>query len=192
MKFKSLEEQIAYLEKENESLRSQLDAIRRLVFGKRSERFVKEDPNQLKLDFQQGEPVRQVVEDVRKVIPAKKSKPAEPKKQPVRQPISPELPRQTEVVEPENIPTGAKQIGEEVTEILEYRPAQVYVRRIVRPKYVTPDGIIMIADLPSLPLPKSNAGASMISAILTQKYVDHLPIYCQILLSDKTFLSPKN
>lgn len=181
MKFRNLEEENAYLKQRIANLESKLEAIQRLIFGKKSERFVGQDPNQLKFDFVQGEPVEQVVEDVKKVIPqkSKKSTSSEPKHQPVRQPIAAQLPRQTEVVEPQDIPAGAKRIGEEVTEVLEYKPAQIYVRQIIRPKYATPDGGVLIAELPPLALPKSNAGASLMSAILTHKYVDHLPLYRQ-------------
>ena len=37
----------------------------------------------------------------------------------------------------------------------------------------------MIADLPSKPVERGNAGASMLSALLVQKYVDHLPLFRQ-------------
>jgi len=70
-----------------------------------------------------------------------------------------------------------------VTEILEYEAANIYVRRIIRPKYIvesTDEATrIVIADLPSLPVPKGNAGASMIAHILVSKFSDHLPYYRQ-------------
>ena len=53
------------------------------------------------------------------------------------------------------------------------------MRVIVRPKYALPDGGVAIADMPNLAFPKSNAGASLISVILTHKYVDHMPLYRQ-------------
>ena len=59
MKFKNLEEEIAYLRAEIKKLEDQLAAIQRLVFGKKSERYIKEDPNQLRLDIDAGEPVEQ-------------------------------------------------------------------------------------------------------------------------------------
>lgn len=74
-------------------------------------------------------------------------------------------------------------MGEAVTEILEYEPASIYVRKIIRPKYIvesTDESTrIVTADLPSLPVPKGNAGASMIAHILVSKFVDHLPYYRQ-------------
>ena len=58
------------------------------------------------------------------------------KKQPLRTELPAHLPRREEVIEPEVVPEGAKMIGEAVTEVLEYEPATLYVRRIVRPKYI--------------------------------------------------------
>ena len=36
---------------------------------------------------------------------------------------------------------------------------------------------IIISDLPSLLLPKSNAGISLLSYITVSKFIDHLPFY---------------
>jgi transposase len=88
-----------------------------------------------------------------------------------------------EIIEPENLPEGAKLIGKEITEILEYDPANIYVRQIIRPKYIIESSDeatrIAIAELPSLPIPKGNAGASMIAQILISKFTDHIPYYRQ-------------
>ena len=53
---------------------------------------------------------------------------------------------------------------------------------------------VVIGPLPSLPIPKGNAGPSLLSHILIGKYVDHLPLYRQqkqfkrlgVEISDKT------
>ncbi len=72
-------------------------------------------------------------------------------------------------------------MGVEVTEVLEYEPGRMYVRRIEREKYVLPgQEAILIADLPSLPIPQSNAGATLLAFLLVSKYIDHLPFDRQI------------
>ena len=65
--------------------------------------------------------------------------------------------------------------------MLEYNPAKIYVRKIVRPKYARPnnDGV-QIAELPTLPIPRGNAGASLLAYIMVSKFIDHLPYYRQI------------
>jgi len=37
----------------------------------------------------------------------------------------------------------------------------------------------IIADLPTLPIPKGNAGAGFLAHIRISKFVDHLPFYRQ-------------
>jgi len=190
--------QLELLQKENELLRGvvydlrfQLAQFRRAFFGSKSERFVPENPDQLCLDFDMGEEVPAVPqkEEIAYSRFKKEKKAAQPN---VRMAIPAHLPRVTETIEPENLPEGSKKIGEEVTEILEITSAKVYVRRIVRPKYALPkEGGITIGCLPSLPLPRSNAGASLIAFLITYKYVNHIPFYrlVQMLKRDGVFLA---
>ncbi len=105
------------------------------------------------------------------------------KRPPLRAELPTHLPRKEEIIEPENLPEGSKKIGEALTELLEFEPASIFVRRIIRPKYIVASTDeftrIEIANLPSLLVPKGNAGASMIAHILVSKFVDHLPYYRQ-------------
>ena len=110
-------------------------------------------------------------------------------------PIPAHLRREEIIIEPEEVPEGVKKIGEEITEVMEYKKAEIYVKKYIRPKYALPqEEGIKIGQLPSLPIPKGNAGPSLLSHILVGKYVDHLPLYRQqqqfkrlgVELSDKT------
>lgn len=171
-------EQYEKLLSENEYLKQQLEELKRLIFGSKSERFAPSDDSQLSLfDIEQQEEQEKQTEEINYT----REKPIKEKQQPVRASIPSHLPRIEEIVEPENIEEGSKKIGEEITEVLEYNPAKVYVRKIVRPKYAKPDNDgIQIAELPTLPIPKGNAGASLLAYIMVSKYVDHLPFYRQI------------
>ena len=57
------------------------------------------------------------------------------------------------------------------------------MRKIIRPKYIVSSNDekteISIAELPTLPIPKGNAGAGILSYIMISKFVDHLPFYRQ-------------
>ena len=168
-----------------EKLRNEILYLRRVLFGRSSERYIKEDPNQLKLDFG-GEEVlpeeaQAQLEAARETITYERKKKKENPQKPTRQPLPDHLERKEEIIEPCPLPEGSKCIGEEVTEVLEYVPGTLYVRRIVRRKYALPEeeGVV-IGELPSLPLPKSSAGASLLSHLLVGKYQDHLPFYRQI------------
>lgn len=91
------------------------------------------------------------------------------------------LPRQIEVLEPEGLPEGAKIIECVITETLEYEPGKLFVRQIQRNKYIIEQTdektTFAIAALPSLPIPKGNAGPSVIAHFITGKFVDHIPYH---------------
>lgn len=181
-KLESLKEQ---LESKLIKLSDELLYLRRVIFGRSSERFLKEDPNQLKLDFQghiQLEEERIYLEGiVRKNIANSEELAQGTKKHPVRKPLPDHLERREEIIEPENLPEGAKCIGQEITEKLEYIPGELYVRRIIRKKYALKDGAgIVIGELLSQTLPYGNAGASLLAHLLVSKYQDHLPFYRQL------------
>ncbi len=161
-------------------LQFQLDQLRRALFGSKSERFVPENIDQLRLDFGLGDEVVSATEKEKIAYERikKAKKPAQPNP---RLPIPAHLERVIETIEPENLPLGSKKIGEEITEVIEMTPARVYVRKIVRPKYALPQETgISIANLPSLPLYRSNAGASLLAWLIVNKYVNHLPFYRQV------------
>jgi len=165
---------------EIERLKHQLAELRRMIFGAKRERFIGIDPKQGNLfDL----PVQQTGPEPKEEISYTRNKPSS-KKQPLRLELAPHLPRREEVIEPDGLPEGAIKIGEAVTEILEYEPATIYVRKIVRPKYIASSNdeqtIITIAELPTLPIPKGNAGAGILAHILVSKFVDHLPFYRQV------------
>jgi transposase len=100
------------------------------------------------------------------------------------------LRRETEVIDiPESVKQAAggawQKIGEEISEKLDYTPSSLFVRRIVRPKYVVrfPDSgrpdELRIAELPPEALPKSKAAPGLVADVIVSKLVDHLPLYRQ-------------
>jgi transposase len=172
--FRSLESTVSVL-------KHQLAELQRLIFGAKSERFISaaELATGNLFEVPAVEPVQKPIEE----ISYTRNKP-EDKKQPLRLELPAHLPRQVEVIEPENLPEDAKKIGEAITEVLDYQPATLHVRHIIRPKYIISSNDeqtqIVIADLPSLPIPKGNAGAGLLAHILISKFVDHLPFYRQV------------
>jgi len=161
-------------------LNHEIAELKRLIFGAKSERFIAPLPNQPTL-FEVAD--TEVVEKPKEEITYIRNK-QEPKKHPLRLELPAHLLRKTEVIEPEALPEGAKKIGENITEVLDYTPANVFVRQIVRPKYIVSQDDeqtqIITAPLPSLPIPKGNAGAGLLAHILVSKFVDHLPFYRQV------------
>ena len=169
------DEQIAHLT-------FQLEQLKRLIYGAKSERFVPTDPQQATLFGTSAGSVPTTGTPPTQAISYIRTK-AQPKQRPVREAIAAHLPRVEEIIEPKDLPEGARKIGEEVTETLEYTPGSIEVRRVVRPKYVHEDtsagSVILIAPLPSLPFPKSNLGGSLAAHICVAKFADHIPLYRQ-------------
>ena len=71
-------------------------------------------------------------------------------------------------------------IGEDVTEELDYLPGRFVVNRIVRPRMAckTCDAICQ-APLPSRPIERGRPGPGLLAHVLVSKYGDHLPLYRQ-------------
>ncbi|MHB2224826.1 IS66 family transposase [Calditrichota bacterium LG24] len=163
--------QVAFLKEENARLR-------KMIFGQKRERFIPVDTNQLSLDF--GDQIKVDVKEETIDVSYKRRKSTKKITPHGRQSLPSHLPRKDVVIEPEKDVSGLKKIGEEITEELEYKPGQLYVKRFIRPKYIDPSKEkIHIAQMPSRPLEKSIAGPGLLAHIVISKYVDHLPIYRQ-------------
>lgn len=189
-----LEQQLSALTAERDSLhgvveklRDELRQLRRMLFGRKSERFIPADPNQLKLDFSGDSQIKEEKEYAS--LPASEPQIGNAPKPVVRKSaderqrrlFADHLEHRDEILEPEIIPTDSKRIGEEITELLEYQPGKLWIRRLIRPKYALPDGEgVVIGELPSLPLPRTNAGPSILAQLLVGKYQDHQPLHRQI------------
>ena len=209
------EKQIAHyqeviIEKESliKKLTDQLAWLRRKFWKPASEKFIPQDPAQRKLDFDGldilPEEEETINEAAKEIITYERKKPEKIKKQPVRMPLPAHLRREEEVIEPEGIDENWTKIGEEVTEILEHKPGELYVRRIIRSKYAlknelqrlketmengTKSEVIKIAKMPLLPLPRSNAGPSLLAELLMGKYYYHMPFHRQISIFKLTGIS---
>lgn len=99
------------------------------------------------------------------------------------------LPRRTVVHTPqggcncEACGSGLREIGQDVSEVLDYEPGSFHVVRHVRPKLAcTACSTITQAAAASRPIERGLAGAGLLAHVLVGKYADHLPLYrqCQI------------
>lgn len=182
---------IAKLEAQNKLLLEQVTLLtyelrdmKRLLFGRKSERFVPASPsaqlNLMQIMAEQAQPAA-VIHEVKVV----KTKPSESKPT-GRQALPDHLPKVDIVLEPAEETSGMEKIGEEITEQLDYTPGKLLIRRYIRPKYarIQKDGTgyteVVIAALPDFPIDKGIPAAGLLAQILVDKHVDHLPIYRQI------------
>lgn len=160
------------------STKTELSQLRKLIFGSKSERFVPAQPaNQTNLDLE----VEKLPEEptvTEKITYERKKNKTQNKVHSGRTPIPAHIERREEVIIPEGDLTDYKKIGGEVTEVLEYEAPKFYVRKIVRPKYAKKDkSSVIIAQLPTLPIEKGMAGASLLAYILTEKFIYHMPLH---------------
>jgi len=173
------EDEIA--KKENDIARLNLIVanLQRMLFGAKKERFIAPDATQLIVPFEEFACEEALLDatPVKEKITYEREKPT---KHTGRNKLPETLPVVEEIIEPVGLTPDMTKIGEEITEILEYTPAQFFKRRIIRPKYVNKQTQeIKIAKLPSRPIEKCLAGNSVLTQILVSKYVDHLPLYRQ-------------
>jgi transposase len=175
------------------ALSAEIAQLRKMIFGVRTERFIPSPdatPAQLQLALDlSAETVEQCkitaatkVEYIRtkvEVLPAK------PKAHPGRMTLPEHLRREVILLKPEGVEvSGLKKMGEEITEILDYLPAELYVKQYIRPKYAAPlpEGgtTVLTASLPGRILEKCMAGEGLLSQMIVDKYMDHLPIHRQL------------
>lgn len=73
-----------------------------------------------------------------------------------------------------------RKVGEDVSEVLEYRPGRFEVVRHVRPAFSCRVCERMTqAPMPSLPIERGRPGPGLLAHIAVSKFCDHLPLYRQ-------------
>jgi transposase len=164
-----------------EQLKAQIAKLRRMQFGKSSEKIDREIAQlELQLDElheDEGHAAATSPTAVQALIRRAPEKP-------YRKPLPDHLPREEEVHEPActcpNCGGAMRKLGEDVTEVLEYVPASFKVIRHVRPKLsCRVCETIAQSPMPSLPIERGKPGPGLLAHVLVAKYADHLPLYRQ-------------
>ena len=180
-----------------DDLRSMMAWFRKKLFYKMSEKNLPLDPNVLEptlFDQPLSEEEQARLDAEVKAMEERNAKAIEVKahKRDVRRPVlSGSLPVEETHIYPEGVQDNPEyvEIGVENTDTVAIQPARMYVKRIVRHKFVLrselqiedPDRqAFLIAPLPEMIRPKGLADASLLADILINKYVYHLPFYRQI------------
>ena len=174
-------------------LTAQVAYLNRQLFGRKAEKLPIYDPNypdlfadQFATEMKQAEEKRdEAVAEVEKNIKADRRQKRQNREMLDNLPVL----KQT-IITPDDIDLNIyKEIGREVTRVVEHEPGKLYIHEIVRIKYGMKDNTqlppvgrkgVEIAPLPLLPIDKGIAGASLLSEILLQKYEYHMPFYRQI------------
>lgn len=180
----TLRAQLAERDRENASLRHQLDLLCQRLFGRKSERV---SPDQLRLAFAQlanepgaaSDPIEMDSGERPGRVRHRVGRPTG------RRPLPSALPRhriEIDVPDADKICACGQaktRIGETVSEKLEYVPASLHVLQTARVKYACPrchDGVIEAAAPPQA-IEKSLAAEGLLAHVAVSKYVDHLPLH---------------
>jgi transposase len=166
-------------------LQQQILQLQKMIFGSKNERFVPADVNtaQLSLDIQADATASCSVVDAKRITYTRPNVSIEQKPlvHPGRMKLAEHLRREEIIIEPQGDITACKKMGEEITEVLEWEPGELFVKKYVRPKYAMQNGDgVLIGKLPLRPLEKAMAGPGLLAQIIIDKYVDHLPLHRQM------------
>ena len=161
---------------EIERLQSIIKKLQRAQFGRRSERL---DPDQLALALEDLDADIARIRESRPNIHPPLARPSH------RKPLPDHLPREDVRLDIEEAHCaccgGALHlIGESVSEMLDWVPAQLRVIRTVRPKYAcrTCETVVQVAA-PERLIAGGLAKPALLAQVLVSKYCDHTPLYRQ-------------
>jgi len=177
---------------DNTAKAARIAQLLKALYGRKSEKI-----SQAQLDLflkeaaaEAGEPVPEVPEPAPEFDEPEPEPPAlpEPKKQrrPGRNPLPANLPRERIELK---VPDSQRKcpvcgvdkvcIGHEVSEVLEFRPASLYVQEIAREKLACKpcqEGVVIAAPAEKV-IDGGMAGPGLLAHLTVSKYLDHLPLY---------------
>jgi hypothetical protein len=166
-------EKVEILSRENAKLKSEIDFLKRHIFGKKSERFISAAPGQLSFEsfgVELPDPIESAPDEIRES--------SKEKQKPVRKPLDEsKFEVIVEEIHPDVNLEVMKFIGVEESTHQVLVDAKIVIKKIRRFRYQnTTTGEIIIADMPYRPFAKSSVSASIVAEVVVQKYVDAKPI----------------
>jgi transposase len=164
----------------------QVEELQRMIYGRRSERFIPQEPlgpaaTQLSLgnDFAVVSVVEPAVDTPTSGRTSRKQKRYVAHQGPKGFPAH--LPREDHYHEPTADVRGYTKTGEVVKERYDYRPGQLIVVRDICPVYKHPENKdILTSPCPAYLLEKGIAGPRLLAHLHVQKYTYHMPYYRQL------------
>ena len=165
---------VQYKTLEIEKLKFQIAKLRRMQFGRSSERISRQI-EQLELRLEELEAGEAEVVAKAEAEIADPAAPVRERAKPKRKPLPEHLPRQEVVHQPAedgacqcpDCGKGMAKLGEDVSEVLDYVPGHFQVIRHVRPKYAcTACDAITQAAAPPMPTPRGRATPATLAHLL--------------------------
>lgn len=182
-----LKQTVLSLEAQLKRMQEQLNYFQKMLFGKKSEKFISNDGQ---LVFPGFEDLLEADEPPAEKIHVKAHEKQKRSKPPINTITFPEdLPVERiefDVPEQEKIDAVTQQplvcIGEEVSRKLAKKPASYFIKEYVRKKYAYPGRAeegVKTASLPDSIITRCSVDESVLADVITKKFCDHLPLYRQ-------------
>ncbi len=180
-----------------DKLKVELAYLRRMKYGRSSEQL---EHAQLELvGGMVAVPAAEPASNVTAIEAGRKRRTAKPR--PGLREFPEHLPRRTVMHNPPSSVDGGcdcqacgralREIGQDVSEVLDYEPGSFHVVRHVRPRLACACcKTITQASAPSRPVERGMAGPGLLAHVLVGKYADSLPLYrqCQIYAREGVML----
>ena len=177
----SKDREILYRQAKIDQLIHEMAVLKRWKFGRSREQL---DASQASLlDETIDADIAAIEQELQNLAPPDKAA-KEPRQQPKRAALPPELPRVELHHEPDSTTCSCgcqlKRIGEDVSEKLDYSPGVLTVQRHVRGKWACSKcQTLTQAPVPAQIIDKGLPTSGLLAQVLVAKYADHLPLYRQ-------------
>ena len=177
----SKDRQILYRQAKIDQLTHEMAVLKRWKFGRSREQL---DAGQASLlDETIDADIAAIEQELQDLAPPANAA-KEPRQQPKRTALPPELPRVELHHEPDSTTCTCgcqlKRIGEDVSEKLDYTPGVLTVQRHVRGKWACSEcQTLRQAPVPAQIIDKGLPTSGLLAQVLVAKYSDHLPLYRQ-------------
>lgn len=163
-----------------DSLKAHIQTLQRAKFGAKAERFDAEQRTLFDeaIDTEIAEALAQVEQVEDTTTPATRRRPSPP-----RRTLPADLPRIETRHEPAvctctDCGGALSLIGEQVSEKLDIKPAEFFVRRDIYPQYTCRAcETITAAPVPAAIIDRGLAAPGLLADVVINKYTDHLPLY---------------
>jgi transposase len=169
-----------------QALQLEVRQLKKMIFGSKQEKFIASQQANIPQLFDVA-PLADIITTDTKTITYEKSKKELRPNHKGRNSFPESLRREEKVIYPEGIdpeqidPAIHKIIGKDITETLAYKSAELYIKANTRLRILdTRANRILQAPAPERSFERSNVDSSLVAQIITEKYIDHIPLDRQL------------
>lgn len=179
-----LEKALAIIEAQQltiQTLQLEILQLKKLIFGSRHEKFLATQAHSQSALFDIS-PIAEVITSSTTTVSYEKTSSHLQSTHKGRNDLPAALRREEQTIFPQGVDiANTKKLGEDITETLAYKPCELFVKKVIRPRLLElATNRIFQAPAPARSFERSNADASLVAQVIVEKYVDHLPLARQL------------